>query len=187
MKRQLRVRTIYKSKLYEYDAERHLVVFWVRAPRRQGASVEARRPERAAPRAQVSCEAGTYVRTLCVHLGLLLGVGGHMQELRRVRSGILGEGRNMVTMHDVLDAQWMCDNLKDESYLRRVIMPLEARALRLTQPAARAAWRARASCQRLAARVSGAADQLQALRGEGQRSERGLLRREAHDPRLAAL
>jgi len=27
----------------------------------------------------VSCEAGTYIRTLCVHLGLLLGVGGHMQ------------------------------------------------------------------------------------------------------------
>lgn len=27
----------------------------------------------------VSCEAGTYVRTLCVHLGLILGVGGHMQ------------------------------------------------------------------------------------------------------------
>lgn len=39
----------------------------------------------------MSCEAGTYIRTLCVHLGLLLGVGGQMQELRRVRSGILGE------------------------------------------------------------------------------------------------
>jgi H/ACA ribonucleoprotein complex subunit 4 len=101
VKRQLRVRTIYESKLYEYDEERHLVVFWV------------------------SCEAGTYIRTLCVHLGLLLGVGGHMQELRRVRSGILGEENNLVTMHDVLDAQWMYDNLKDESYLRRVIMPLE--------------------------------------------------------------
>jgi len=36
----------------------------------------------------VSCEAGTYVRTHCVHLGLMLGVGGQMQELRRVRSGI---------------------------------------------------------------------------------------------------
>jgi len=101
VKRQLRVRTIYESKLIEYDEERHLVVFWV------------------------SCEAGTYIRTLCVHLGLLLGVGGHMQELRRVRSGILGEQNNLVTMHDVLDAQWMYDNLKDEAYLRRVIMPLE--------------------------------------------------------------
>ena len=39
----------------------------------------------------VSCEAGTYIRSLCVHLGLLLEVGGHMQELRRVRSGIQNE------------------------------------------------------------------------------------------------
>ena len=39
----------------------------------------------------VSCEAGTYIRTMCVHLGLLLGVGGQMQELRRVRSGIQSE------------------------------------------------------------------------------------------------
>ncbi|KAF6257961.1 centromere/microtubule-binding protein cbf5 [Scenedesmus sp. NREL 46B-D3] len=101
VKRQLRVRTIYKSKLYEYDEDHHLAVFWV------------------------SCEAGTYVRTLCVHLGLLLGVGGHMQELRRVRSGIMGERDNMVTMHDLLDAQWVMDNLRDESYLRRVVMPLE--------------------------------------------------------------
>lgn len=101
VKRQLRIRTIYESKLLEYDASRHLVVFWI------------------------SCEAGTYVRTLCVHLGLLLGVGGHMQELRRVRSGILGEKDNMVTMHDVMDAQWVYDNYRDESYLRRAIMPLE--------------------------------------------------------------
>ena len=39
----------------------------------------------------MSCEAGTYIRTLCVHLGLLMGVGGHMAELRRVRSGIQSE------------------------------------------------------------------------------------------------
>ncbi|XP_018584042.2 H/ACA ribonucleoprotein complex subunit DKC1 [Scleropages formosus] len=101
VKRQLRVRTIYESKLIEYDSERRLGIFWV------------------------SCEAGTYIRTLCVHLGLLLGVGGQMQELRRVRSGVLGEKDNMVTMHDVLDAQWQFDHNKDESYLRRVIFPLE--------------------------------------------------------------
>ncbi|KAJ6921759.1 hypothetical protein NC652_015638 [Populus alba x Populus x berolinensis] len=101
VKRQLRIRTIYESKMLEYDADRHLVVFWI------------------------SCEAGTYVRTMCVHLGLILGVGAHMQELRRVRSGILGEKDNMVTMHDVMDAQWVYDNYRDESYLRRAIMPLE--------------------------------------------------------------
>lgn len=62
---------------------------------------------------------------MCVHLGLVLGVGAHMQELRRVRSGIMGEKDNMVTMHDVIDAQWVYDNYRDESYLRRVVMPLE--------------------------------------------------------------
>ncbi|KAI8255295.1 H/ACA ribonucleoprotein complex subunit cbf5 [Colletotrichum sp. SAR 10_98] len=101
VKRQLRIRTIYETKLIEFDNDRHLGVFWV------------------------SCEAGTYIRTLCVHLGLLLGVGGHMQELRRVRSGAMDESKGMVTLHDVLDAQWMMDNTRDESYLRKVISPLE--------------------------------------------------------------
>lgn len=49
-----------------------------------------------------------------------------MQELRRVRSGALSENDSMVTMHDVLDAQWVYDNTRDESYLRRVIRPLES-------------------------------------------------------------
>ncbi|KAL2419793.1 H/ACA ribonucleoprotein complex subunit cbf5 [Exophiala dermatitidis] len=102
VKRQLRIRTIHESKLYEFDNDRHLGVFWV------------------------SCEAGTYIRTLCVHLGLLLGVGAHMQELRRVRSGAMDESKGMVTLHDVLDAQWMLDNNRDESYLRKVISPLES-------------------------------------------------------------
>jgi H/ACA ribonucleoprotein complex subunit 4 len=102
VKRQLRIRTIHESKLYEFDNDRHLGVFWV------------------------SCEAGTYIRTLCVHLGLLLGVGAHMQELRRVRSGAMSEDDNIVTLHDVLDAQWVVDNTRDESYLRKVIQPLES-------------------------------------------------------------
>lgn len=49
-----------------------------------------------------------------------------MQELRRVRSGAMGENDGIVTMHDVLDAQWTYDNTRDESYLRRVIRPLES-------------------------------------------------------------
>lgn len=78
----------------------------------------------------VSCEAGTYVRTLCVHLGYLLGVGSHMQELRRVRSGALKEDETMVTMHDVKDAQWHYEKYNNETYLRRVIMPLEILLIR---------------------------------------------------------
>ena len=48
-----------------------------------------------------------------------------MQELRRVRSGALKEDETMVTMHDVLDSRWLYDQKKDETYLRRVVMPLE--------------------------------------------------------------
>lgn len=48
-----------------------------------------------------------------------------MLELRRVRSGIQSEKDGMVTMHDVLDAQYLYDNHKDETMLRRVIKPLE--------------------------------------------------------------
>ncbi|XP_030749309.1 H/ACA ribonucleoprotein complex subunit 4 [Sitophilus oryzae] len=101
VKRQLRVRTVFDSLLYDYDESRNLGVFWVK------------------------CEAGSYIRTMCVHLGLVLGVGGQMLELRRVRSGIQGELDDTSTLHDVLDAKWMYDNHKDESYLRRVIKPLE--------------------------------------------------------------
>ena len=35
------------------------------------------------------------------------------------------ESTGLVTLHDVLDAKWMHDNTMDESYLRKVIRPLE--------------------------------------------------------------
>jgi len=37
----------------------------------------------------------------------------------------MDEGKQLVTLHDVLDAQWTMDNTRDESYLRKVISPLE--------------------------------------------------------------
>ena len=48
-----------------------------------------------------------------------------MEELRRVRSGILDENKYLYTMHDLLDAQHLYETKKDETYLRRVIKPLE--------------------------------------------------------------
>ena len=101
VKKELRIRTIYDTKLFEYDTENNQGIFWV------------------------SCEAGTYIRTMCVHIGYLLGCGSHMQELRRVRSGILKEDDTMCTMHDVKDAQYVYENFGEENYLRRVIMPIE--------------------------------------------------------------
>jgi H/ACA ribonucleoprotein complex subunit 4 len=101
VKRELRIRHIYELKLLEFDREQNCGIFWVH------------------------CEAGTYVRVLCVHLGLMLGVGAHMEDLRRVRSGALTENKTLVTMHDLKDAMWLYENQKDESYRRRVIIPLE--------------------------------------------------------------
>jgi H/ACA ribonucleoprotein complex subunit 4 len=40
-------------------------------------------------------------------------------------AGNQGENAGLSTMHDVMDAQWLYDNTKDEGYLRRVIHPLE--------------------------------------------------------------
>jgi H/ACA ribonucleoprotein complex subunit 4 len=37
----------------------------------------------------------------------------------------MDEQEGMVTLHDVLDAQWLYDNQRDEAYLRTVIKPLE--------------------------------------------------------------
>ena len=71
VKRELRVRTIYDYKLIEFDKEKNMAIFWI------------------------SCEAGTYVRTM------------------------------WVTMHDVLDAQYVYKQTKKEDYLRRVVRPLE--------------------------------------------------------------
>ena len=35
---------------------------------------------------EVSCSAGTYIRTLCADIGASLGCGGHLKELRRIES-----------------------------------------------------------------------------------------------------
>lgn len=101
VKRELRIRTIKDTKLCDYDPATGLAIFWM------------------------ACEAGTYVRTLCIHLGYYLKVGAHMEELRRNKSGSLSENDHLVTMHDVLDAQYKYEHEKDESYLRRVVRPLE--------------------------------------------------------------
>jgi H/ACA ribonucleoprotein complex subunit 4 len=102
VKRQLRIRSIYDFKLFDYDADKHMGVYWVK------------------------CESGTYVRTHCVQLGILLGTGAHMEELRRVRSGVTSENDHIVSMHDIMDAQYLYDHHKDETYLRRIIRPLES-------------------------------------------------------------
>lgn len=71
----------------------------------------------------VACESGTYIRSLCHHMGLVLGVGGHMQELRRIRSGQYSEA-DASTLHDIKDATIRAEE-GDASVLDSLIHPME--------------------------------------------------------------
>ena len=72
---------------------------------------------------RVDCDAGTYIRTLCVDAGEALGVGANMKALRRTRSGAMGE-EDAVTLQDLKDAvvEWKNGN---GEWLRSIIKPME--------------------------------------------------------------
>jgi len=73
---------------------------------------------------RVGCEAGTYIRTLCVDIGKKLKCGAHLAELRRSRVGKLRE-ENAVTLHDVKDAYVFWKEDDDDKELRSTIRPME--------------------------------------------------------------
>lgn len=97
VRRALRIRTIHKLEILEIHDR--LVLF------------------------HVACESGTYIRSLCHHMGLVLGVGGHMQELRRIRSGQYSEA-DASTLHDIKDATIRAEE-GDASVLDSLIHPME--------------------------------------------------------------
>jgi len=73
---------------------------------------------------RIRCESGTYVRKLCHDLGLALGTGAHMGDLRRTATDPFDD-RDLATLHDVADglAFWREDG--DERLLREVVAPAE--------------------------------------------------------------
>ncbi|MBO4249264.1 RNA-guided pseudouridylation complex pseudouridine synthase subunit Cbf5 [Halomicrobium sp. IBSBa] len=73
---------------------------------------------------RVRCGSGTYVRKLCHDIGLALGTGAHMGELRRTATGDFDD-RDLVTMEDLVDAlaEW-ADN-DDEGWLHETVAPAE--------------------------------------------------------------
>ena len=97
VKRQMRIRTIHSIKILELKGRD--VLF------------------------RVDCDAGTYIRTLCVDIGDALGVGASMEDLRRVRSGSMIEDK-AVTLQDIKDAyvDWKAG---DEHWLRSMLLPIE--------------------------------------------------------------
>lgn len=73
-------------------------------------------------RAKVS--AGTYMRTLCIDIGLALGVGAHMQELRRISTAHIGEDM-CSTLQDIRDAYIFWKEEKDDTMLRKILRPAD--------------------------------------------------------------
>ncbi|HOT94887.1 MAG TPA: RNA-guided pseudouridylation complex pseudouridine synthase subunit Cbf5 [Methanoregulaceae archaeon] len=98
VKRQLRIRRVHALEVLEVRGR--LVLFRVR------------------------CDAGTYIRSLCHHLGLAIGCGGQMAELRRTRSGAFGE-EQAVTLHALKDAAVRAAE-GDRSALASMVLPVEA-------------------------------------------------------------
>ena len=99
VKRSLRTKKIYEIQLLEYNG-RYAVL-------------------------RVYSEAGTYMRKLCHDAGLLLGVGAHMRELRRTKSGPFRESRGLVRLQELSEAiyRWRVEGSED--LLRRYILPVE--------------------------------------------------------------
>jgi len=71
----------------------------------------------------VGCEAGTYIRKLVHDLGIALGVGAHMRELRRVKVGefIEEKAKGLVEIKDAYEI-W---KEGDETKLRKILIPVE--------------------------------------------------------------
>lgn len=71
----------------------------------------------------VGCEAGTYIRKLVHDLGIALGVGAHMRELRRVKVGEFTEekAKGLVEIKDAYEI-W---KEGDETKLRKILIPVE--------------------------------------------------------------
>jgi H/ACA ribonucleoprotein complex subunit 4 len=98
VKRDLRLRWIYEINIIEFEPKKALF--------------------------EVKCEAGTYIRTLCTHIGMYIGCGAFMADLRRTQSGFTTESE-CVTLHDIKDAFHAYNTTHEEKYIRSVIKPLE--------------------------------------------------------------
>ncbi len=73
---------------------------------------------------RVSCQHGTYIRKLIHDMGEVLGVGAHMRELRRTRTGPFRE-EDSVRMHELSEAVYLYREHGREDRLRSMILPHE--------------------------------------------------------------
>ena len=116
----------FEGEIYQKPPRKSAVARRLRARTIHSLDVLERHDRRALLR--VRCDSGTYIRKLCHDIGLALGTGAHMGELRRSATGDFDD-RDLVTMEDLVDAlaEW-ADN-DDRTWLREAVGPAE-RALR---------------------------------------------------------
>ena len=74
---------------------------------------------------EVSCSAGTYVRTLAKDIGLLLGTSCELTELHRSQTGSFSQGM-ACTMQQLADAAFLHNEHDDDRALRKLISPVES-------------------------------------------------------------
>ncbi len=70
---------------------------------------------------EVHCEAGTYVRVLVSDFARFCG-GAKMLELRRISAGGIKEG-SAHTLQELSDAAWLASEKRDESAIRKILVP----------------------------------------------------------------
>lgn len=73
---------------------------------------------------QVGCESGTYVRTLVVDIGKKIKTKAHLADLRRSRVGSIDE-KHSCYLQDLKDAVVFYKEDKDETYLKKILKPVE--------------------------------------------------------------
>jgi H/ACA ribonucleoprotein complex subunit 4 len=73
---------------------------------------------------RIGCEAGTYIRKYIHDLGKRLGCGAHMAQLRRSKVATFDES-TAYTLQDIADAVWYYKHEKNETFLRKIVQPIE--------------------------------------------------------------
>ncbi len=74
---------------------------------------------------EISCVAGTYIRTLTRDIGLLLNTSCEMLELHRDKTSIFDESM-ACNMHQLVDAIFLWKEHNDERSLRKLLTPVES-------------------------------------------------------------
>ncbi|GGN93530.1 RNA-guided pseudouridylation complex pseudouridine synthase subunit Cbf5 [Haloarcula pellucida] len=111
----------FEGDIYQKPPRKSAVKRQLRTRRIHDLDVLEREDRRALLR--VRCASGTYIRKLCHDIGLALGTGAHMGDLRRTATGTFDDA-DLVTMHDLVDALAVAE-AGETPPLREVVQPAE--------------------------------------------------------------